>query len=203
MSSKEDFLQSIRAGLAKRTPTAYPYIPTFEQAGIDLKAVFEKNLKLAAVDFYDVSSVEEAQKIMQERLPDVKVVCSATDEWEGNKDIDAVEQPRDLDDVGLGVFRAELGVAEMGMIWVTEKSLKVNALGYLSQHLAVLLDPAEITENMHTAYQRPGLLDANYGCFVMGPSATADIGAVLVRGAQGAKSLTLFFLKTKDDETGK
>lgn len=195
MSNKQEFLQSVRESLKKRTKTEYPKIPTYEKENVDLKSLFEINLKLAAVDFYDVSSVEEAQKIMQEKLPDTKFVCSATDEWKGNKDINKIARPQDLADVDLGIFRAEFGVAEMGMVWVTEKSLKVNAIGFLSQHLAVLLDPADITENMHTAYNTPGLFDVNYGCFVMGPSATADIGAVLVRGAQGAKSLTLFFLK--------
>lgn len=195
MSSKEEFLQPIRESLAKRTKMTYPDIPTYEKQNIDLKAVFEKNLTAAAVDFYHVASVEEAQKIMADKLPDTQIVCSATDEWEGNKDIRKITHPRDLDDVDLGIFRAEFGVAEMGMVWVTEKSLKVNAIGFLSQHLAVLLDPTAITENMHTAYRVPGLFDADYGCFVMGPSATADIGAVLVRGAQGAKSLTLFFLE--------
>lgn len=195
MSNKQEFLQSVRESLKKRTKTEYPKIPTYEKENVDLKSLFEINLKLAAVDFYDVSSVEEAQKIMQEKLSDTKVVCSATDEWKGNKDINKISRPQDLADVDLGIFRAEFGVAEMGMVWVTEKSLKVNAIGFLSQHLAVLLDPADITENMHTAYNTPGLFDVNYGCFVMGPSATADIGAVLVRGAQGAKSLTLFFLK--------
>jgi L-lactate dehydrogenase complex protein LldG len=195
MSNKQEFLQSVRESLKKRTKIEYPKIPTYEKENVDLNSLFEINLKLAAVDFYDVSSVEEAQKIMQEKLPDTKVVCSATDEWKGNKDINKIARPQDLADVDLGIFRAEFGVAEMGMVWVTEKSLKVNAIGFLSQHLAVLLDPANITENMHTAYNIPGLFDVNYGCFVMGPSATADIGAVLVRGAQGAKSLTLFFLK--------
>ena len=197
MSTKEDILKSVRENLSGREKVTYPEIPTFKNPGIHLKEVFEKNAKIAAVDLYDVSSVEEAQEIMKKKLPDAKVFCSATPEWLGNKDIH-VEKPSDLNDVDLGIFRAEFGVAEMGMIWITEKDLITNAIGYLSQHLAVLLDPDEITENMHTAYQRVQLPDAKYGCFVMGPSATADISAVLVHGAQGARTLTLFFLKKPD-----
>ncbi|WP_313376141.1 lactate utilization protein C [Chishuiella sp.] len=195
MSNREDFLKSVRDSLVKRTKTEYPEVPKFQNPAIDLKATFIKNANLAAVDTFDVSSVEEAQEIMKQRLPNVKITCSSTDEWVGTKDISKISHPRDLDDVDLGIVRAEFGIAEMGMVWVTEKSLKVNAIGFLSQHIAILLDPDEITENMHTAYSKKGLFDANYGCFVMGPSATADIGAVLVRGAQGARSLTLFFLK--------
>lgn len=192
--NKEELLTSVRHFLSKREKVTYPEIPTFEKPGIDLKAVFETNAKLAAVDIYDVSTIEEAQDIMRKKLPDAKVICSATQEWVGNKDIH-VAHPSDLQDVDLGVFRAEFGVAEMGMVWCTEKSLVTNSIGYLSQHLAVLLDPADISENMHTAYQRVDIPQAHYGCFVMGPSATADINAVLIHGAQGARTLTLFFLK--------
>lgn len=192
--TKEELLSSVRKNLAKREKVSYPEIPTYEHSGINLKEIFEKNAKLAAVDLYDVSSVEEAQEVMKKKLPDAKVICSATPEWKGNKDI-RVSKPADLNDVDLGIFRAEFGVAEMGMVWVTEKDLITNSVGYLSQHLAVLLDPDEITENMHTAYKRVQLPQAHYGCFVMGPSATADISAVLIHGAQGARTLTLFFLK--------
>lgn len=192
--TKEELLSSVRANLQNREKVEYPPIPDYKKPGADLKKIFEQNAKIAAVDVYDVSSIEEAQAIMHKKLPDAKVTCSATPEWIGNQDI-KVEKPADLNHVDLGIFRAEFGVAEMGMVWVTEKSLVTNSLGYLSQHLAVLLDPTDITENMHTAYQRVQLPAAHYGCFVMGPSATADINAVLVHGAQGARTLTLFFLK--------
>lgn len=192
--TKEELLNSVKENLANREKVDYPFVPDFKKADVNLKELFEKNAKLAAVDYYDISSVAEAQEIMRNKLPDAKVICSATQEWQGNKDIN-VQKPADLNDVDLGIFRAEFGVAEMGMVWITEKSLVTDSIGFLSQHLAVLLDPDDITENMHTAYKIANFPDAHYGCFMMGPSATADIGAVLVRGAQGARTLTLFFLK--------
>ncbi len=192
--TKEELLNSVKENLANREKVDYPFVPDFKKADVKLKELFEKNAKLAAVDYYDISSVAEAQEIMRNKLPDAKVICSATQEWQGNKDIN-VQKPADLNDVDLGIFRAEFGVAEMGMVWITEKSLVTDSIGFLSQHLAVLLDPDDITENMHTAYKIANFPDAHYGCFMMGPSATADIGAVLVRGAQGARTLTLFFLK--------
>ncbi|WP_312089106.1 lactate utilization protein C [Chryseobacterium sp.] len=192
--TKEELLNSVKENLANREKVDYPFVPDFKKADVNLKELFEKNAKLAAVDYYDISSVAEAQEIMRNKLPDAKMICSATQEWQGNKDIN-VQKPADLNDVDLGIFRAEFGVAEMGMVWITEKSLVTDSIGFLSQHLAVLLDPDDITENMHTAYKIANFPDAHYGCFMMGPSATADIGAVLVRGAQGARTLTLFFLK--------
>jgi len=47
---------------------------------------------------------------------------------------------------------------------------------------------------MHAAYGRVELNECSYGCFIVGPSATADIEGVLVHGAQGPRSLSLFFL---------
>jgi L-lactate dehydrogenase complex protein LldG len=56
----------------------------------------------------------------------------------------------------------------------------VDALGFLSQHLVVLLDPEQIVADMHQAYRRIRLHLTEYGCCMMGPSATADIEATLL-----------------------
>ena len=48
------------------------------------------------------------------------------------------------------------------------------------------------------AYCRIQLDLTAYGCFMMGPSATADVEATLVHGAQGARSLNIFFLPRFD-----
>jgi len=90
------------------------------------------------------------------------------------------------------VIRSPLGVAEAGAIWVTQAELVVNALGVLSQHLVVLLDPAAIVSTMHDAYDRLDLDASPYGVFMAGPSATGDIEGVIVQGAQGARSLAVF-----------
>ena len=94
----------------------------------------------------------------------------------------------------VGVIRARFGVAETGMVWLTQEDLKIDALGVLSQHLVILLDPQQLVRDMYEAYGRIDLQATNYGCFMLGPSATADIGAFMVRGAQGARSLTVIFL---------
>ena len=103
----------------------------------------------------------------------------------------ACEAPAELDDVDVGVVRAVFGVAETGSVWLTEAELKVNALGFLSQHLVVLLDPARIVGNLHTPTASAPQFDVGYGVFMTGPSATADIEGVLIHGAQGIRSLTV------------
>jgi L-lactate dehydrogenase complex protein LldG len=88
-----------------------------------------------------------------------------------------------------------MGVAEAGAVWLTEADLLVNALGVLSQHLVVLLDPAAIVETLHDAYGQIALAASSYGVFMAGPSATGDIEGVIIHGAQGARSMTVLLLR--------
>jgi L-lactate dehydrogenase complex protein LldG len=60
--------------------------------------------------------------------------------------------------------------------------------------MVVFLDPKAIVADMHEAYARVLLNDTACGCFMMGPSATGDIEATMVHGAQGVRSLNVFFM---------
>ncbi|MGO9915496.1 MAG: LUD domain-containing protein [Isosphaeraceae bacterium] len=100
----------------------------------------------------------------------------------------------ELNDVDVGVIRSPLGVAEAGAVWLTQTELVVNALGVLSQHLVVLLDPAAAVETLHDAYGWLDVAASPYGVFLAGPSATGDIEGVIIHGAQGARSLTVLLM---------
>ena len=125
------------------------------------------------------------------RFPGARVVCSATPEVKGTRVLDADGDPRTLQDVDVAVVRAAFGIAETGSVWLSEREFGANALGFLSQHLVVLLDPKTIVRDLHQAYRQPGFRSARYAVLMTGPSATADIEGVLVRGAQGIRSLTV------------
>jgi L-lactate dehydrogenase complex protein LldG len=133
------------------------------------------------------------EALLRERFADAKVICSLVPEFEGNRDPAALRHARDLDDVDVGIVRAAFGVAETGSVLLTETELAPNAetLGFLSQHLVVLLDPAAIVATMHDAYADGRVAAARYAIFMTGPSATADIEGVLIHGAQGVRSLTV------------
>ena len=45
--------------------------------------------------------------------------------------------------------------------------------------------------NLHHAYRQRGFFEARYAVLMTGPSATADIEGVLIRGAQGVRSFTV------------
>ena len=68
-------------------------------------------------------------------------------------------------------------------MWLSEPEYKVNAIGFLPQHLVVLLDMKAIVPNLHHAYRHPAFRQARYAVLMTGPSATADIEGILVRGA--------------------
>jgi L-lactate dehydrogenase complex protein LldG len=129
--------------------------------------------------------------VVHDLHPGALVVVSATPEVAGNRKLGAKTKPASLEDVDVGVVRARFGVAETGSVWLTDADFGVSALGFLSQHLVVLLDPARIVPGMHDAYLRREEFDAGYGVFMTGPSATADIEGVLIHGAQGIRSLTV------------
>ena len=192
-TNRETILRTIRANLPD-VKLEHPGIPAFPRPAGDLKALFEQRLKEAGGAAYDVVSVAEAESKLNLLHPDAKVICSAVPEIAGTRRVENIRDPHDLADVDVGVVRAQFGVAESGAVWLTQEDLVVDALGFLSQHLVVLLDPRQIVPDMHAAYRRVRLNETAFGSFMMGPSATADVEATLVHGAQGARSLNLFFL---------
>jgi L-lactate dehydrogenase complex protein LldG len=193
-SSREAILNAIRANLPKQQ-VDHPRIPVFQRPDSPLKPEFELHLQKAGGAAHDVGSVAEVQAKLKALHREAKVICSAVPEITGTRRVSEVHDPHELADVDVGIVRAQFGVAESGAVWLAQEDLVVNALGFLSQHLIVLLDPNEIVPDMHAAYRRVRLHETAFGCFMMGPSATADVEATLVHGAQGARSLNIFFLQ--------
>lgn len=191
--SREVVLGAIRSNLQKQQ-VDHPRIPLFQRPDGPLKPEFERHLQQAGGASYNVGSVSEAEAKLIALHPGVKVVCSAVPEIAGTRRVETVHDPHELADVDVGIVRAQFGIAETGAIWLTQEDLVVNALAVLSQHLIVLLDPEQIVSDMHEAYRRVRLDETAFGCFMMGPSATADVEATLVHGAQGARSLNILFL---------
>jgi L-lactate dehydrogenase complex protein LldG len=136
----------------------------------------------------------EVASLIRERFGATVSIASATAEVPGTRLLTADTEPSSLQDVDVGVVRARFGVAETGSVWFSEREYVVNALGYIVQHLVVLLDPAQLVDGLQDVYRRDDFRDARYAALVTGPSATADIEGVLIRGAQGVRSLTVVWL---------
>jgi L-lactate dehydrogenase complex protein LldG len=156
-----------------------------------LLAAFKENLHRMGGVFLDPPAAGDPLAPVRAKIADAKIVCSTVPEVAGNRDVAAVSNPQDLADVDFAIVRASFAIAETGSVLLSDTDLDVNAVGYLTQHLIVLLDPDDIVVNLHHAYRRPEFRDRHYASFHTGPSATADIEGVLIHGAQGVRSLSV------------
>jgi L-lactate dehydrogenase complex protein LldG len=196
MTSRAQILARVR----RNQPAwrALPEIPSFERALADPWEAFAKALARMGGSVAVPPDGIALDTLIRARFPQARVICSATPEVEGTRAISKVRHPAELEDVDVGVVRAAFGVAETGSVWLSEREFGVNVLGFLSQHLVVLLDPRTIVPDLHHAYRHAGFREARYAVFMTGPSATADIEGVLVRGAQGIRTLTVIPVAAAD-----
>lgn len=189
MSARDAILSAVRRN--HPAPVDRPTVPSFDAGASPLWPLFTASLQRMGGKLIEPAPDADLTGLITDLFPQAKVICSATPEVSGNRLLGSITEPRQLDDVDVGVLRAVFGVAETGSVFLSETELVVNAIGYLSQHLVVLLDPAEMVGNLHSAYARPEFRSASYAVLMTGPSATADIEGVLIHGAQGVRSLTI------------
>lgn len=188
-NSRELILERVRRNQPAALPL--PELPTFDRPLGSALASFGAALARMGGTLVQPAPGESIAAAIRGLFPRARVVCSATPEVAGSRTIESVREPAELEDVDVGIVRAAFGVAETGSVWLSEHELVVNALGFLPQHLVVLLDPQAIVANLHHAYRQPGFFEARYAVLMTGPSATADIEGVLIRGAQGVRSFTV------------
>lgn len=201
MSARDAILDGIR----RNRPAGdfpLPEVPLFTPlVGDDLVAEFGERLKRMGGRVAEPGAGDVFAGV-RERLDAAQVVASAVPELTGNRDLRGVRAPQEVEDVDVAVVRAVFGIAETGSVLFTQDQLIVNAVGYLAQHLVVLLDPADIVPNVQAAYRRPEFGRSAYAVLHTGPSATADIEGVLIHGAQGVRSLTVLLLPRDAAERG-
>jgi L-lactate dehydrogenase complex protein LldG len=188
MTARDDILEAVRSGAA--TAVELPNIPDFCSTPADLVEVF--TAALARLDGKVISQPSSGiQQWLSTAFPNARRIYSAAGEVTGT--VDRAEfgdwsAPADID---VTVVRTPLGVAETGSILVTEKEIEVSTAAVLAEHLVVLLDPSDIVENLHLAYQNPAFQNSAYAVLLSGPSGSADIGGVTVHPAQGVTTLTV------------
>ena len=187
MSSRDEILARVRRN--QPAAVALPSIPAFAQPAGAAVERFKAGVARMGGKVVDPPADGNLEALVARLFPEAKVIASAC-EVPGNRSL-AEARPADLADVDVGVVRAVFGVAETGSVWLTDAQFGVDALGFLAQHLVVLLDPSRIVGSLHDAYRDAESFRARYGVFMTGPSATADIEGILIHGAQGIRSLTV------------
>jgi L-lactate dehydrogenase complex protein LldG len=120
---------------------------------------------------------------------EARSVCSFVPSVPGNRE--APREPHAYADVDVLIVEGSFGVAENGAIWLSDQATPVRAAAFLTEHLVVLLQSDALVDTLHEAYARLGAELGRHGCFVSGPSKTADIEQALVVGAHGPRSLSV------------
>ena len=112
--------------------------------------------------------------------PDAKTIASVLPEAHATINPDTVDDARKLIDIDLGIIDGCFGVAENGAVWIRQ-DIRHKALYFGATALMILIPRDALVDTMHEALARPELDDFEYGCFMSGPSKTADIEQALVR----------------------
>lgn len=187
---KEDLLAKIRANIH----TTYD-MPSFDQMkGVKYDDPLHQFIEMSQTvggRVMEKQPGDDINDIIRKAYPDAKVIASNLPEITiANRNPDTVAEANDLNGTDVGVIKGVFGVAENGCIWVPQ-TMKEKAVCFISEYLVILLDRTQIVNNMHEAYRQVEFNDYGYGCFISGPSKTADIAQALVMGAQAARGVTV------------
>ena len=174
MSSKDDILKKLAAdGMPEYPHPALDFTPQR----------FDDPAAMAPGETLD--------DVIRRCYPDARTIASAMpDVTAATLDPDAVEDARELVDVDLGVVAGAFGVAENGAVWIAQ-DIRHKALYFGATALMVVIPKDAVVDTMHEAVVRLEVDDFGYGCFMSGPSKTADIEQALVFGAHGPMSVTV------------
>jgi L-lactate dehydrogenase complex protein LldG len=191
MNFRDTILENVRRNQPARREL--PTIPKFHSGEpVDLKQQFTAALK----ELYGEVIPEppaDFNLFLMKRFPKAKTFCSAASEYAGNSKPEDFRRWADASKIDVTIVRSPLGVAETGSVLLSEDEFRVNTIGFLAHDIVILLDPADIVENLHDAYGHPHFQDKAYSLLMSGPSGSADIGGVTVHPAQGVMTLTVIF----------
>lgn len=188
--AKNAMLSRIRAGRPLDCPL--PEVPMFPYPGDPVESFISHlaGFDGRAVEFASRGDALEWLKAQPEMDAAKTRIYSSVKDVPGNFGDLSANDLRGASEVGTFVTEGILGVGEMGAIWVTDESLGQPVCAFLARRIFILLDSANIIGGLHEAYAKIKLGENRFGSFFSGPSATADIEAVHITGAQGPLALT-------------
>ena len=193
MSSREKILAAV-----KSNQPALQQLPLLEE----LKAMeYENNfaqfktvLTTIGGTLVEIDNTNDITEYVRNNFSNHQNYVTTLPELSEIKMLDEHLDPHFLENIEVAIVNALFGVAENGSVWLTDAEMKIRALPFICQHLAVVLHKKNMVSNMHQAYALIGVNDYDFGVFIAGPSKTADIEQSLVLGAHGPKTMTVFIM---------
>lgn len=191
-------LDRIRRGKPEATPL--PDVPMFVYPGDPAEEFVRHLLSFDGRAVKFASRADATAWLARQPQTDMSKcrVYSAADGVDGNVSEADVADAHNAHIVTACVAESTMGVGETGSVWLTDADLRHAACALFARHLFILLDRRRIVGGLHEAYSGLRIDDHQYGSFFTGPSATADIEAVHITGAQGPLSLTVLLYNCAD-----
>lgn len=188
MKSKDIILASARSSVIKKYEmpdlTGFEAVTYQDKLSRFMEIMERVGGRAVLLDGMDVDEV------VRRSYPDAVTTASSLSYVHADLNPDMVECAGDLRKVDVGVVEGTVAVAENGCVWVPQ-TMKERAICFISEYLVIVVDREAIVNNMHEAYEKIHVGDYGYGCFISGPSKTADIAQALVMGAQAARGVTV------------
>ena len=187
MTSKENILNKIRDSRREVFP-----MPSLDELSPvqydDILGQFMEAVRLVGGEAVLMEQGQDVNQLIRSIYPVAVLIASSLQYVDASLDPDTVNDASELNGVDVGVVEGKVAVAENGCIWIPQ-TMKERAVLFISECLVIIIDRKDIVSNMHQAYEI--IENHAYGCFISGPSKTADIAQALVMGAQAARSVTV------------
>jgi len=109
--------------------------------------------------------------------------------------------PAALEAARTGVTPSSFAIADYGSVVLPSTDSGLELVSLFTDRHVVVVEEADVVPDMDTAFERFGeafRADAGSAIIATGPSATADMGA-LVRGAHGPSEVHVLILEDDDD----
>lgn len=200
MTEIKDSRDSILSRIKNNRPASHqrPEIPEFKVPGKALQN-FVSHVKGFDGDTKLFHSREEAVDWLRKLVESTKgVVFSVVDGVRGGVGTDNFDKPSEMNTIDVCIAEGIMTIGETGSVVVDTKSLGSPAAALFSTDLYLLVDRSTLVESVQQAYMSLDLGSMQYSSFFTGPSATADIEAVHITGAQGEISLTVVMYGCSD-----
>ena len=189
--NKEELLSKLRRNTIHQFD-----MPETPVEGIKYQDVVQQFIDMSrnvGSEVIEAKADDDINELIRKAYPVAEVLASNVDGVKPDINPDIVSEAQDLNGTDVGIIEGDIAVAENGCVWVPQ-TMKERVVCFISENLVILVHRDKIVNNMHEAYKKIHMTDYGYGCFISGPSKTADIEQALVMGAQAARGVTVIIV---------